>query len=186
MSHLLKFCAVLLLCALSARADEPDNRLPKPVTVVPFALYDEVEVRHAVVASNNQELRKALFLDSDNYIPMRLKWNQRVPLKDADYVLCLFDSEGHAFPGNNPRVLVLFTLQYKVAAWGSFTCEPFFGYGSIFSPLVQPNTYFITVNPSSRFGGALWFEEYQISPQKIEKLGEGPSYPIQPKQPDTK
>ena len=126
------------------------------------------------------------YLDSDKYIPMRLKWNQRVSLKDADYVLCLFDSDGHAFPGDNPRVLVLFTLRYEVTAWGFFTCEPFFGYGFIFSPLVQPNTYFITVNPSGRFGGAPWFEEYQISPQKIEKLGEGPSYPVQRKQPDAK
>jgi hypothetical protein len=31
----------------------------------------------------------------------------------------------------------------------------------------------ITVNPSTRFGGELWFERYDIEPTKITKLGEG-------------
>jgi hypothetical protein len=182
MRSLLVFLAVMFVGALSVRANETDNRHPKPVTVIPFALRDEVELLRAVAASGHKDLLTALDAAFGKWPSMRLKWNQRISLKDADYVLCLFDSEGHAFPGDNPRVLILFTLRYEVAAWGAFTCEPFFGFGSILSPLEQPNTYFITVNPSGRFGGALWFEEYLISPLKIEKVGEGPSYPISPKQ----
>ncbi|WP_395739250.1 hypothetical protein [Prosthecobacter sp.] len=121
-------------------------------------------------------------LDSKEF-GMRLKWQQRVTLKDAaDHVLCLFDSPFHAFPGKNPRILILFTLNYEVAAWGSFTCEPFFEHGSILNSSTQPGTRFITINSSLRSGGALWFEEYLISPRKIEKLGEGPRYPVKPEQ----
>lgn len=184
MHYLLKSFALLFLCALP----EHDNRMPKPVSPVsiadlPFALRDEVDVLQTIAASHNQDLKTALILDAGNFAAMRLKWNQRVSLKDADYVLCLFDSTGHVFPGNNPRVLILFTLHYEVAAWGSFTCEPYFDYGSILNSLSEPDTYFLTVNPSGRSGGALWFEKYLISPKKIEKLGEGPSYPVNSKKP---
>ncbi len=102
-----------------------------------------------------------------------LKWQRRIALRDADYILCLFDSSMHAEPGNNPRVLILFTPDYQLKTWGRFTCEPGFEYGCVVSPLGQPHTYFVTINPSSRHGGTLFFEKYLIEAGGIRKLGQG-------------
>ena len=85
----------------------------------------------------------------------------------------MFDSVAHSEPGDNPRVLILLTPDYQLKTWGRFTCAPAFAYGCIVSRLEQPNTYFITINPQSRFGGTLLFEKYLISPSGIRKLGKG-------------
>lgn len=169
------FGFALIFLFLSLGRGEKDNRDPKPVTGFPFLLYDEVDTLKAINAWGDPGLWKALEwppVPGKASIPMRLKWSQRISLKDADYVLCVFDSEGRAEPGNAPRVLILFTLGYRVKTWGSFTCEPGFEYGTIINP-PGPETFFVTVNPSFRSGGELWFEKYRISPEKIEKLGEG-------------
>lgn len=168
------FLGILALGLGEARG-EKDNRDAKPVTGFAFSLYDEVNTLKAINAWGDPGLWKALDwppVPGKASIPMRLKWSQRISLKDADYVLCLFDSEGRVEPGNAPRVLILFTLGYQVKAWGTFTCEPAFGYGTIINP-PGPETFFVTVNPSTRSGGEIWFEKYRISPEKIEKLGEG-------------
>ncbi len=171
MRPILPALAILLWCC-PAGAQGFDNRLSKPVTSFQIPLRDEVELRDVIDHSNDQKLIEAIRVAPLG--ALRLKWNRRIALKDADYILCLFDSPGHIEPGDNPRVLVLFTLDYKIATWGAFTCGPAFDYGAIINPIFSsPNTYFVTVNPSSRSGGHLWFEKYRISPHQIEKLGEG-------------
>ncbi|MEO6052979.1 MAG: hypothetical protein ABIP97_03110 [Chthoniobacterales bacterium] len=154
-----------------------DNRNPKPVTALSFSMYDEVHVLGAINHYGNQDLLKALGLRPDSKYwlgQLRMVWNQRISLKDADYVLCLFDPDGRVEPGHNPRVLVLFSLDYQIKTWGEFTCEPGFAFGTIINQMHTPNTFFVTVNCSHRSGGRLWFEKYRISSNRIEKLGEGP------------
>lgn len=145
---------------------------------MPFVPRDEVEVLDAIENAQDHKLLKALTRPPHSKTwnsPMRLKWNRKIALKDADYVLCLFDATGRSEPGDNPRVLVLFSPDYKVLTWGVFTCEPKFDYGTIINPIFSsPDTYFVTVNPSGRNGGHLWFEKYRITATLIEKLGEGP------------
>ena len=104
---------------------------------------------------------------------MRLKSQQHIALVDADYILCVYDAEGRSEPGDNPRALVLFTPEYAVKTWGSFTCEPGFVFGAKVSPFWQKKTSFITINQSSRNGGQLYFEKYLIASDQIVKLGEG-------------
>lgn len=174
--YALSSCYFFISCAALAQ-DPHDNRIPKPVTAIPFQLRDEVEVLDAITRSEDDGLLKAFGRSASSdpglWGPLRLVWNQRISLKDSDYVLCLFDSEGRAQPGDNPWVLALFPLDYKVKTWALFTCEPGFAYGAIVNPLYKPDTYFITVNPSGRNGGQLWFEKYHINPARLEKLGEG-------------
>ncbi|MEO8206424.1 MAG: hypothetical protein ABI615_09605 [Chthoniobacterales bacterium] len=167
---------IFALAATTMAQDDFDNREPKPVTVIPFSLHDEIAVLGAINRSENQELLKALGLrpDSKYWVgQLRMVWNQRISLKDADYVLCLFDPDGRAEPGNNPRILILLSLDYHIKTWGEFTCEPAFAFGTIINQMRAPNTFFVTVNVSSR-NGHLWFEKYRISSDRIEKLGEGP------------
>lgn len=160
----------------SANADERDDyRMHKILPaghVFPFTLRDEVDVLQTIKRSNDEKLIQAI---ERGGLPLRLRWNKRIPLADADYVLCLFDSIDRIYPGNNtnPRVLVLFDLKYKIKTYGLFTHEDAFDYGAIVQRQKPPNTYFVTVNPSWRFGGCLFFEKYLITPDAITKLGEG-------------
>lgn len=126
------------------------------------------ELRAKIASFHNDELTRSV--DAQHY---ELKWQRRLSLRDADYILCLFDSSGHSQPGNNPRVLILFTPNYQLKTWGAFTCEPFFDNGYIISRLERLDTYFVTINPASRFGGTLFFEKYVIATDGIRKLGEG-------------
>ena len=171
---------IILFSSAAIAQSDFDNRRPKSVVGVsiPIPLQDEVEILDSIQRSQDQELLKALERPPHSqsfYSPLRLQWNKRISLKDADYILCLFDATGRSEPGDNPRILVLFSLDYQVRTWGAFKCEPRFDYGTIINPIFSsPDTYFVTVNPSGRNGGHLWFEKYRITPTLIEKLGEGP------------
>lgn len=175
------FATILLCVAFSAFASaDEDNRI-KPLKLGyaifsdPAPMPDEATLCARISAIKNPDLQKALGMDASG-TPSKfidLKWQQRIALKDADYILCLFDSEARVQPGDNPRVLVLFTPGYKLKAWAKFTCEPAFAFGTIVNRLNDPRTYFVTVNPATRFGGELYFEKYLIAPGSITKLGEG-------------
>jgi hypothetical protein len=167
--------------AHSQEAQKGDNRIKPGFKVgdtIPESneLLDESNLFDKIASFQNDDLTKALGRDipaKSEFRSLRLKWQKRIALRDADYILCLFDSTAHVEPGDNPRVLILFNLGYRLKTWGQFTCAPFFAFGSILNPISKPETYFVTVNPSGRFGGELWFEKYLISADKITKLGGG-------------
>jgi hypothetical protein len=171
----LPLIALALLTLLGQADAQLDNRI-KPGLKVGDTIPDDVkevfltapELRAKIATYHNDELTRSVDARQSD-----LKWQRRIALRDADYILCLFDSRIRNEPGDNPRVLILFTPDYQLKTWGRFTCEPAFDYGCIVSPLSQPHTYFVTINPSGRFGGTLWFEKYLIDPTGIRKLGEG-------------
>lgn len=165
----------LIVSVLSA-SSQNYNRLKSAVSSLPLSLLDESRIFDTIASQQNKELTKALGREDLSAAPLhslRLQWQQRIALKGADYILCLFDSAFHMAPGNNPRVLILFTPDYKLKTWGSFACEPAFAFGSLMNRLSDSDTYFITINPQHRFGGVLWFEKYLITPDRIHKIGEG-------------
>lgn len=166
---------LLLFPCLAIAQNTNDNRLPKSVVGIPIPVPppDEVDIVDAIQRSQNRELLKALAKPPYSHsMPLRLKWHRRISLKDTDYRLCLFTSDSE----NTSRVLVLLSLDDQVLTWKLFTDEPPFAYGAIlYPPLDSPDTYFVTVNTSSRsLGGTLWFSKYLITPTLIQKLGEGP------------
>lgn len=173
----MKFALIALFTVafwLPAQAQQ-DNRIKpglKPGDVIPDDVPEvyptETALREKIANFHVEELTRAL-----NQRSKRLMWERRIALRDADYILCLFDSEGRVEPGDNPRVLLLLTTDYQLKTWGRFICEPAFAYGCVINRLQQPNTYFVTINPSGRFGGELFFEKYLIDPGGIRKLGEG-------------
>ena len=161
-----------VLSFAQVHAQDHDNRIKPGFKVgdsiplsVPEVYLPEKEVREKLAAAHDGTLTQAV--DES----MELKWQQRVALYDADYILCFFDSTGRAEPGNNPRVLVLFTPRYEVKSWGRFTCEPRFSAGCIINRLQKTDTIFVTINQSSRFGGEISFEKYLIAATGIRKLG---------------
>lgn len=167
---------LLVLLAISsfafAQAPSHDNRIKPGIKVgdpipdyVPEVYPTEAALREKIVGFHDEKLSQAV----GKY--MALQWIRRVALVDADYILCFFDSSTRAEPGDNPRVLLLLTLDYQLKTWGFFTCEPGFASGHIVNPLHKPHTWFITVNASSRFGGELSFEKYLIASTGIRKLG---------------
>ena len=165
--------SVSLTLLLSANGEE-DNRIKHGLKVgdkIPDAVEEvfltELALRSKIASFHNQDLTRAF-----NARDLMLRWQRRVALKDADYILCLFDSSIRVEPGNNPRVLILLTPDYQLKSWGSFICEPSFASGHIINRLSQQHTYFVTVNSSGRFGGTLSFEKYLISSNGIRKLGE--------------
>ena len=170
-SRLIVLASFLFLLRADAQQDnriKPGYKIGDTLSSDPgVPLLDEPALRTKIATFHDDELTRAL--------PARfsdLKWQRPIALRDADYILCLFDSSVHCMPGDNPRVLILLTPDYQLKTWGRFTCEPAFAYGCIVNRPVQPNTYFVTINPQSRFGGTLLFEKYLISPTGIRKLGE--------------
>ena len=154
---------------------QQDNRIKPGIKVgdpipdhVEEVLLSEAALRAKIASFQNEDLTRSIAAPNS-----ALKWQHHIALRDADYILCLFDSTITVEPGNNPRVLILLTPDYKLKTWGRFTCAPAFAYGSIVSPLGQPNTWFVTINPAGRFGGTLFFEKYLIDASAIRKLGEG-------------
>jgi len=165
--------AALLISSCLASAQGHDNRI-KPGIQVGDSIPDDVpevypteDVLRTKIGKTHSDILDGVIGKS-----LALKWIRRVVLRDADYILCLFDSTVRVEPGKNSRVLLLFTPDYQLKTWGTFTCEPIFASGHLVSPLSQPNTWFITVNASERSGGALSFEKYLIKPDEIRKLGE--------------
>jgi hypothetical protein len=136
-------------------------------------LLDESMLLDKIASFQNDELLKALGRNVPGQIYMRLKWQQRITLQDADYILCRFDSPVRIEPGNNPRALILFNSGYELKTWGRFICEPGFDSGHIINPIGRPETYFETVNVSGRSGGSLSFEKYLITPSEIQRLDRG-------------
>jgi hypothetical protein len=168
MKSSLVFLASLALLA-PANAQQ-DNRV-KPLNINTPVFTKEVVLTEPALRAKIAALHNAGLTHSIK--GFTLSFQQRIALRDADYILCLFDYPLRAF-GEAPRVLVLLTPDYKLKTWGRFTCGPFFGSGFIVNPSQQlNNTYFVTVNPEGRFGGALFFEKYLISPKGIRKLGQG-------------
>lgn len=132
------------------------------------AVLAEPELWAKIATFNNDELKRLV-----NEEHFDLKWQRRIDLRGTDYILCLFDSSMHFMPGENPRVLMLFTPDYQLKTWGRFTCEPSFDHGYVINRHEPQFTCFVTINPAYRFGGALFFEKYLIDPEGIQKLGEG-------------
>lgn len=163
----------LLVSSCFVLAQEHDNRIKASIKVgdsirgdVP-EVYPTEDVLRTKIGESRPDVLDAVVGKS-----MSLKWIRRVALHDADYILCLFDSSTRVEPGTNSRVLLLFTPDYQLKTWGIFRCEPAFASGHLVSPLTQPNTWFITVNASGRFGGTLSFEKYLVQSDGIRKLGE--------------
>ncbi len=107
------------------RADaQEDNRLKGNLKIgdtipddVEEVLLTEPALRAKIASFQNDDLTRSI--DGRAFT---LRWQQRIGLQDADYILCLFDSSMHAEPGNNPRVLILLTPDYQLKTWGRFTC----------------------------------------------------------------
>ena len=170
-----RFILFAFLSLVVQASAQQDNRIKPGIKVgdaipdyVEEVLLSEAALRAKIASFQNEDLTRSVAAPFST-----LKWQRRIALRDADYILCLFDSSTHSEPGDNPRALILLTPDYKLKTWGRFTCAPFFAYGSIVSPIHQPNTYFVTINPSGRFGGTLFFEKYLIDASGIRKLGEG-------------
>jgi len=163
----------LSVCAFAfAQESDHDNRFKPGLKVgdtipdyVPEVYPTQAELLTKIAGFHEEALTQALGQF------MELKWIRRVALRDADYILCLFDSSVRVEPGDNPRVLLLLTPDYQLKTWGRFTNEPSFASGHIVSPLHQTSTWFITVNSASRSGGTLSFEKYLIEPGGIRRLG---------------
>ncbi len=107
---------------------------------------------------------------------MRLKWQHHIALVDADYILCLYDSEVRVNPGNNPRVLILFTPDYVLKTWGAFDCPSEFVFGTTVSPFWQKKTWFISINHSTWIGGSIMaslstFQDMWITREAYDEEG---------------
>jgi hypothetical protein len=167
---------VLLTLGLAANAQQRDNRIKPGLKIgdvipdpVPDKYLTEEALREKIAGLHDEGLNRAVVEQRF----MKLVWQQRVALVDADYFLCLFDSSVRVEPGHNPRVLMLFTPEYELKTWAEFTNEPRFSAGCIVSPMLKPHTYFVTVNQNGRFGGAISFEKYLIRADGIRRLGTG-------------
>jgi hypothetical protein len=165
---------VLLVLGLGANAQQRDNRIKPGLKVgdvipdyVPDKFLTEDALREKVASFRDEGLRRAVAQRGG----LRLVWQQRVALVDADYFLCMFDSSVRVEPGHNPRVLILFTPDYELKSWAGFDYEPRFAAGCIVNRRQKPHTYFVTVNQSGRDGGTISFEKYLIRVDGITRLG---------------
>ena len=164
-----------LLHQIYAQVQEP-SRPPSAVDfAIPVPPPTGEEIIDAVYQANDAKLLSAIGRQAavDPLLLFPLVWHEQVTLENKNYTVCVFDSPIHAEPGANPRVLVLMNHNNKIVAWNEFTCAAFFKFGSITQKLSDKTPYLITINPSWRFGGELWFERYKIEVSKFTKVGEG-------------
>jgi hypothetical protein len=133
------------------------------------------EIIDAVYQANDAKLLSSIGRATgvERQIVFPLVWHEQITLDNKHYTVCVFDSPFHLMPGNNPRVLVLMDRDKKIVTWSQFACEPAFRFGSIVQNISDNIPYLVTINPSSRFGGELWFERYKIETSKFTKVGEG-------------
>lgn len=154
--------------------DHKPSRLPSTLEIAVPAHTGE-EIIDAIYQANDGKLLSSIGRATavEGQIVFPLVWQEQVTLENRNYTVCVFDCPFHVVPGNNPRVLVLMDRDKKIVTWNQFTCEPAFRFGSIIRNISDDIPYLITINPSSRFGGELWFERYKIETSKFTKIGEG-------------
>jgi len=176
--HHIAFALVLLL---GADLYGNDNRYKSAVGIlIPISPPDDTAIVDAIYQSQNAQLLSALKrLPEDRHqkIPLSLVWNKPIALHDADYQLAIFDTDGYSGFGPVPRVIVLFKREAKglqIVTWKEFESPHGFVFAStVYLMNSARETHLVTVNATSRAGGELYFERFNITAHNIEKMGEG-------------
>jgi hypothetical protein len=170
---------IIIGLSLLHQVDAQDHESSRPPSTMGFAIavlpLKGEEIIDAVYQANDAKLLSSIGRATgvERQIVFPLVWHEQITLDNKHYTVCVFDSPFHLMPGNNPRVLVLMDRDKKIVTWSQFACEPAFRFGSIVQNISDNIPYLVTINPSSRFGGELWFERYKIETSKFTKVGEG-------------